>query len=85
MTRRVPHVEQELLTLLEHLSSSPDFRGVRVDFVSCVVLCTSMFALLRLAIVLSVVLRFTASGGGPVKKIIVLIQVTDKSLFHNVT
>jgi hypothetical protein len=30
LTRRVPLVEQELLTLLEHLSSSPVFSGVCV-------------------------------------------------------
>ena len=30
LTRRVPLVDQELLTLLEHLSSSPVFNGVRV-------------------------------------------------------
>ena len=30
LTRRVPLVEQELLTLLEHLSSPPVFSGVRV-------------------------------------------------------
>jgi len=30
VTRRVPYVEQELLTLPEHLSSLPAFRGVLV-------------------------------------------------------
>jgi hypothetical protein len=30
LTRRVPLVEQELLTLVEHLSSPPLFSGVRV-------------------------------------------------------
>jgi hypothetical protein len=30
LTRRVPLVEQELLTLPEHLSSPPVFSGVRV-------------------------------------------------------
>jgi hypothetical protein len=71
VTRRVPHVEQELLTILGHLNSSPEFRGVRVVFISCVVLCTSLFALLRLAIALTVILRFTVSDGetgGPVKR-----------------
>jgi len=36
-TRRVPLVEQALLTLLEHLSSPPVFNGVRVtrSFVLC--------------------------------------------------
>jgi hypothetical protein len=41
----VPHVEQELLTLLEHLSSSPIFRRVCVGWslVSRVMLCRSLF------------------------------------------
>jgi len=30
VTRRVPHVEHELLTLPEHLSSTPVFSGIRV-------------------------------------------------------
>jgi len=58
-------VDQELLTLLEHLNSPPVFSGVRVtrslDF--CVVFCTSLrvlFLLFILAIVLSV-LWFTHS------------------------
>ena len=39
------HVGQELLTLLEHLSSLPVFNGVRVawSLVFCVVFCTSLF------------------------------------------
>jgi len=57
----VPHVEQELLTLPEDLSSPSLLSGIYVtlslDF--CVVFCRSLFVLL--AIVLSV-LRFTASG-----------------------
>jgi hypothetical protein len=58
LTRQVPHVEQELLTLPEHLSSHPFFCGVRVDqsLVFCVMFCKS------LAIVLSLCLRFTASN-----------------------
>jgi hypothetical protein len=53
-------VEQELLTLPDHLSSPPVFSGVRVarSVVFCVVFCRSLFVLL--AIVLSV-LRFTDS------------------------
>ena len=52
LTRRVPLVEQELLTLPEHLSSSPIFSGVRVTrslilyvcFVDhCLSLCTFSF------------------------------------------
>jgi hypothetical protein len=43
----MPHVEQELLTFLEHLSSHPVFSGVRVarSLVFCVVFCTSLFFL----------------------------------------
>jgi hypothetical protein len=47
LTRRVPLVEQELLTLPEHLSSPPVFSGVRVTR--------------SLAIVLSVLRRYTNS------------------------
>jgi hypothetical protein len=52
LTRRVPLVEQELLTLLEHLSSPPVFSGVRVTrslvlyvcFVDrCLFFCTFSF------------------------------------------
>lgn len=37
VTRLVPLVEQEQLTTPQHMSSSPDFRGARVD--QCLVLC----------------------------------------------
>jgi len=55
----VPLMEEELLTLPEHLSSSPVFSGVRItqSLVLCVMFCRSLFVLL--AIVLSVLLRFT--------------------------
>ena len=62
LTRRVPLVEQELLTLREHLSSSPVFSGVRVT--RCLVLCVCLvdrccpFVLFLFAIDLSV-LRYT--------------------------
>jgi len=57
-------VEQELLTLPEHLSAPPIFSGDHaaqsLDF--CVVLCKSLFVLLFiLTIVLSILLRFRAS------------------------
>jgi len=44
----VPLVEQELLTLPEHLRSPPVFSGVRVawSFVFCVVFSRSMFVLI---------------------------------------
>jgi hypothetical protein len=44
----VPLVEQELLTLLEHLSSLPVFNGGRVtrSLGFCVVFCRSLFVLL---------------------------------------
>ena len=47
VTRRVPLVEQELLTLPEHLISSPDFNGVYVaqSLAWCVVFCRSLFVL----------------------------------------
>ena len=56
----MPLVNQELLTFLEHLSSSPVFSEVHVtrSLVFCVVFCRSLFVLL--AIVLSV-LWFTTS------------------------
>ena len=52
----VSHVEQELLTLLEHLNSSPVFSGVHVtrSLVFYVMFCRSLFFLL--VIVLSVLL-----------------------------
>ena len=64
VTRQVPHVEQELLILPEHLRSSPVFSGV---------LCCLIFSLLcnvllivdcpfPLTIVLSVLLLFTVSN-----------------------
>jgi hypothetical protein len=58
LTRQVPLVEQELLTLQEHLSSSPDFSGVRVTqylYVLWIIVCPFVFFLL--AIVLAVLLR----------------------------
>jgi hypothetical protein len=55
----VPHVEQELLSIPEYLSFPPVFRGVHVarSLVFYVMFCRSLFALLLLAIVLSVFLR----------------------------
>jgi len=57
-------VEQERLTLQEHLSSSPVFSGVRVT--RSLVLCVCFvdrcpFVLFILVIVLSVLLRYTDS------------------------
>ena len=49
LTRRVPLVEQELLTLREHLSSSPTFSGVRVTrslVLYVCFICRSLFVLL---------------------------------------
>ena len=62
-TRRAPHLEQELLILPELLSSPPVFSGVHNarSLVFCVMFCRSSFVLYLLAIVLSVLLRFTAS------------------------
>ena len=55
----VSHVEQELLTLLEHLNSSPVFSGVHVtrSLVFYVMFCRSLLFLL--VIVLTVLFRFT--------------------------
>ena len=62
VTRRMPLVEQELLTLLGHQSSPPGFSGFRVARALdlCVMVCRSLFVLFLLAIVL-IVLRFTDS------------------------
>jgi hypothetical protein len=45
VTRRVPYVEQELLTHQEYLSSPPVISGVRVarSLVFCVMFCRSFF------------------------------------------
>jgi hypothetical protein len=63
LTRRVPPVEQELLTIPEHPSSPPVFGGDRVTrslvlYVCFVDRCLS-FCTFHLAIVLSVPLRYT--------------------------
>ena len=58
-------VEEELLTIPEHLYSPPVFSGVRVTrsyfyiYVLSIVVCP--FVLFRLAIELSVLLRYTVS------------------------
>jgi hypothetical protein len=58
----VPIVEHELLTLPEHMGSIPVVSGdcVTRSLVLCAMFCRSVFDLL-LAIVLSVLLRFTNS------------------------
>ena len=63
VTRRVPLVEQELLTLPEHLSSPLIVSRVRAvwSLVFCVVFCRSLFVLFLLPMVLSVFHWFTAS------------------------
>ena len=55
------HVEQELPTLPEHLSSLQVFSGVRANrsLAFFVMLCRSLFVLLTIA--LSVLFRFTTS------------------------
>ena len=63
-TRRMPHVEQELLTLPKHLRSPLLYSGVCV--VQSVVFCViSLVFFSFLAIVLSVLLPFTAYLDGP--------------------
>jgi len=56
-------VEQELLTLPEHLSSPPVFSGVRVTryLVLCVMFSRLLFVLFLLIIVLFVLLQCTDS------------------------
>ena len=65
LTRRKPPLEQELFTLPEHPSSPPVFSEVSVtrSLVLCVCLVARYlsFCTLLLAIVLSVLLRFTDS------------------------
>jgi len=60
---RVSLVEQELITLQEHLSYPPVFSGVRVvrSLVFSMMFCRSFFVLVLLTTVLSVLLRFTDS------------------------
>ena len=62
VTRRVPLVEQELITHPQHLSSPLVFSGVRVtrSLVFCDKFCRSLFLIFLLASVLSVLLRFTS-------------------------
>jgi hypothetical protein len=64
LTRRVQVVEQELLTLPEHLSSPRVFSGVRVTrsiFSFICMFCRSLFVLctFSLVIALSILLQFT--------------------------
>ena len=53
-------VEQELLTIPEHLRSPPVFSGIRVarSLVFCVMFCRSLFIIFLLAVMLAVLLRF---------------------------
>ena len=59
-------MEQELITVPEHLSSPPVFSGVRVTRSLVLYICLEIvvcpFVLFLLAIVLSVLLRYTDSG-----------------------
>ena len=62
ITRRVPRIEQELITLPEHMSSLPVFNGVGVGVLCSKTLhCWWIFLCPCLAIVLSFLHRFTAS------------------------
>ena len=60
LTRRLPLVEQELLTFPDHLSSPQVFSGVRVarSLVLCVMFCRSLFVLLSLFFCLLCYLSF---------------------------
>ena len=63
LIRRVPLVEQALFTLPKHLNSTTVFSVVRVtrSLVFFCMFCRSLFVLFLLAIVLSVLLRYTNS------------------------
>ena len=62
LTRRVPLVEQEQLTLPQHLSLPPVLSGVRVTRSLLLCVCfVDLFVLFLLDIVLSVLLRYTDS------------------------
>ena len=62
LKRRVPLVEQKLLTLPEHLSLPPVFSGVRVIRSLVLYVCfVDPFVLFLLVIVLFVLLRYTDS------------------------
>ena len=66
VTRQVSLVDQELPTLLEHLSSLPVFREVHVarSLVFCVMFCRSLFVLMSFifwSLCCLVLLRFTDS------------------------
>ena len=80
VTQPMPLLEQELLTLLQHLSSSLVFSGIRVapSLVFCVVFCRSLYCLsffnLWLLITPLVSLNFsymTAISENEIKKIYV--------------
>ena len=62
LTRRLPLVEQELLTLPEHMSLPPVNSGVRIsrclDLYVCFVDSFCVFVLFPLAIVFSVLLQY---------------------------
>jgi hypothetical protein len=90
LTRRVPLVEQELLTLPVHLSSPPVFSGVRVTrslvlYVCFVDHCLS-FCTFLLAIVLSVLLQYTDSDYpfGIFKLFLALSLVTFRHLNYEI-
>ena len=90
LTRRVPLVEQELITLPEHLSSPPVFSGIRVTrslvlYICFVDRCLS-FVLFLLAIVLSVLLQYTDSDSpfGIFKLFLLsLMGVNSRNDIHN--
>lgn len=63
LTRQVSHVEQEPLTLPEHMGSTPGFNGFNVArfLAFCVMFCRSSFIHLFFTIVLPILLWFTVS------------------------
>jgi hypothetical protein len=75
----VPLVEQELLTLPEHLSSAPVFSGVRVTRSLCVMFCRLLLVLFCHCVVSY--LRFTDSDY-PVGILDLRILITPLCLLH---
>jgi hypothetical protein len=79
----VPLVEQELLTLQEHLSCSPSlFSGVRVT--RSLVVCP--FVLFLLTIVMSVLLRFMDSDyHSGIFKLLYKINIKNDNIYSSIT
>jgi len=91
LTRRVPLVEQELLTLQDHLSSSPVFSGVRVTqslilcvwFVDrCLSFCRFSFG--HCVFCSSLIYRFWLPPFGIFKLFFKMSQILEFHIFGNI-